>query len=95
MYQFLQIFVYMRAITVKLSSVSLKIILHLLRLGNQIDHIKPKCPDTFLFPKSKDLFQFLPHVRIIPVQVRLCHIKQMQIPLFQFGDIFPCGAAKF
>ena len=54
-HQFLQILMNMGAVAVKSPSVSQEIILHHLRLGNQIDHVKTECLYAFVFPEPQNL----------------------------------------
>ncbi|GFI33339.1 hypothetical protein IMSAGC013_04747 [Lachnospiraceae bacterium] len=80
---------------IKSSAVPLGVILKNLRLGNQIDHIKPKSFYALFFPKPDNILQFLPYPGILPVQICLCHIKQVQIPFLQSGNVFPGRTAEF
>ena len=74
-YKFFQIFMNVRSVCIKFSSVSFKIIFPNLRLRNQIHYIKTKAFYTFCFPKTNNFFQLFSDFRIFPVQICLCHIK--------------------
>ena len=93
-HQFLQILVDMRAIGVEAPSIAAVVILKHSGLGNQVYHIEAEPLDAFLLPEAEDVFQLLPYLRVIPVQIRLGLVKQMQIPFFQLRHVGPGVSAE-
>ena len=83
------------AIGVEAAAVALKIVLIDLRLGNDVDDVETEPLDALRLPESQDVGHFLPHGGVLPVQVGLHHIVQVQIPLAQSGYILPCRTAEF
>ena len=81
--QFLKIFMYMRTVCIKSSSVAFQIILKQLRLGNYINYIKTEAFYPFVFPEADNFFQFTTDFRVLPVQICLGNIIKMEIPFFQ------------
>ena len=63
-------------------------------LGNQIDHIKTETAYTFVAPKAHQFVDFGPHPRVVPIEVGLGVIKQMQIVLAGLGLVLPRRAAE-
>ena len=94
LHQFLQIPVHIAAIGVKTAAIAFKIVFIDLRLGDHVDHIESEPLDALGFPEAQDVGHFFPHSRILPVQVCLHHIIQVQIPLAQPGHILPCRPAE-
>ena len=82
------------AIGVEAAAVARKVVLIHFRFGNQIDHIKAESLDSLRLPETEDVGHFFPHRRVLPVQVCLCHIEQVQIPLAQLRHILPCRATE-
>ena len=80
-HKFLEILVDAGAVGVEASAVALEIILQDIRLGDQVDHIEAEAGDTFCLPEADDIFEFLADFRVFPVEVRLGHIKEMQVIL--------------
>jgi len=93
--QLLQVLVDVAAIGVEAAAVALKIVLIDLRLGNDVDDVETETLDAFRLPESQDVGHFLPHGGVLPVQVGLHHIVQVQIPLAEPWYIFPRRAAEF
>ena len=93
-HQFFQVFVDIAAIGVEATAIARKVVLIHFRFGNQIDHIKAESLDSLRLPETEDVGHFFPHRRVLPVQVCLCHIEQVQIPLAQLRHILPCRATE-
>ena len=83
-----QILVDVGAICVEPPSVSLKIVLEL-ALADEVDHVEPKSFDSLCHPEADELLHFPAHLRIIPVQIRLGYIEEMQIVFVKFFHILP------
>ena len=66
----------------------------ILRLGDLVDDIKAESLDSLLQPESQNIIQFLPHLRIFPIQIGLADRIQMKIILVQRRDKLPCRTAK-
>ena len=79
----LQIFVNMRPVGKQPSPQPLGIIGKNLRLGDEVNDIKAESGDAALLPKPYHLGELVPYGRIRPIQIRLTHIVQMQIPFAQ------------
>ena len=93
--QLLQILMDLGAIGVEAPAVALMIVFIDERLGDQVDHVKTETGNAFLFPETQDFGQLFTDSGILPVQVRLRHIKEMQVILAQGRDIFPGVSAEF
>ena len=65
-----------------------------LRFGDQVQHVETEPLDAFFLPEADHVFQLFPDFRILPVQIRLRLVEQVQIPLVQRGYILPCGRSE-
>ena len=67
LYHLLQILMDPGAVCIKSAAVSLIVVLKIRRLGDQIDHIKPKTADSLFLPVKEHSADFLPNLGILPV----------------------------
>ena len=91
--QLLQIFVNVGSVSVEAAAVALVIILKA-SLADQVHHIEAEALYTFFHPEADHCFHLLPYLRVVPVQVGLGYIKQMQIVFIKLGNVFPGAAAE-
>ena len=82
-----------RAVCVELLSVPLQVIL-IGPLGDQIDHVKPESLHAFFDPEVQDIIAGTPYIRILPVQICLRHMEQMEVILICLRQIAPCAPAE-
>ena len=52
-------------------------------LGDEIHHVKAEAAHALGLPELDDLCQGVPHLGVVPVEVRLRDVKEMQVPLTQ------------
>ena len=76
------------AVRIESSAVSDKIIFQHIRLGDQVDDVEPESANSLFLPEADDIFEFFPYSRVLPVEIRLGYIKQMQIVFPQRRDIY-------
>lgn len=46
---------------------------------NQIDHIETEAFDALVLPEVDHLEQLLTNIGIAPIEVRLCHVKEVSV----------------
>ena len=88
--EFFQVFMDVWSICVKSSSVSFVIILKTV-FADQIDHVKAESFDSFSHPEEDYLLDFFSYIFVVPVEIRLCYIEQMQVVFIKLFYIFPCA----
>ena len=91
--QFFQIFVDVRTICIILPAVSCQIILER-TLTDQVHHVEAESFHAFVHPEPDDLLDLMSYVFILPVKVRLSHVKEMQIVFVKLLHILPCTPAE-
>ena len=68
------------------------------RLGHAVRDVDPEPVDAALQPEPQRLLEVLEHLGVVPVQVRLLGVEQVQIPLagvaVSLDNAGPCGAAE-
>ena len=63
-------------------------------LGDQVDHVKAEALDPLALPEAEDRRQLGPDGGVLPVQVGLADVEQMEVPLAQGGQVLPGRAAE-
>ncbi len=63
--------------------------------GNQVDDIKTEAFYALFHPVVDDVRAFFSDLWVFPVEIRLLHIKDMQIIAVEFRNVFPGGTAEF
>ena len=66
----------------------------LCRLSDQADHIQTKSVDSRFCPETQHFFQGLSHLRVSPIQIRLCRAEKSKIILPAALVIVPCGSSE-
>ena len=89
-----QIFVDIRAVCVIFSSVP-GFVVFKSSFADQVDHVETETADAFIHPEPDDFLNFFPYIFIVPVQVRLCYIKEMEIIFIKLFYVFPGISAEF
>ena len=82
------------AVRIESSAVSDEVVFQYIRLGDQVDHVEAEASDALLLPEADDILELFSHLRVLPVEVCLGDIEQMQVIFFQGRHIFPRVAAE-
>ena len=94
-HQLLQVAVDVPAVGVEAAAVALVVVLEHFGLGDQVDHVEAEALDALALPEAEDRGQLGPDLGVLPVQVGLADVEQVQVPLAQAGHILPGRAAEF
>ncbi|MNF83774.1 hypothetical protein D3C84_661040 [compost metagenome] len=89
----LQVFVNIRPVGIEASAVGI-VLGKVRRFRDQVDHIQPEPAHTFIPPESHHLENFGAHLRVVPVQVGLSVIEQVQEILAGLSLVLPCRTTK-
>ena len=82
-------------IRVEAPSVSLEIILEDCRLGNEVHDVEAEAFQPLCLPEADHVLQLLADTRVLPVEVGLCFIKEVEIVLVEGRNVLPGRAAEF
>ena len=93
-HQLLQVLVHVRPIGIEATAVALEVVLQALRLRDQVHHVKAEPAHALCLPKSHHVGKLGAHLGVVPVQVRLAHVKQVQVPLVERRHVLPRAPAK-
>ncbi|MNC62181.1 hypothetical protein D3C75_1121790 [compost metagenome] len=63
-------------------------------LGDQVDYVHAEPVDAFIEPPGHHIVDFLPHLGIVPIQVRLLPGEQVQEIFAGLRIVFPGRAAE-
>ena len=83
------------SISIETTAIASEVITEILLFGDQVNHIKTETIDAFICPEMQDLFDFLAHFRVFPVQISLLLTEQMQIVLSTLLIESPGVATEF
>ena len=89
----LQVVVDVRAVGVEAPTVTV-VLGEVRRFGNQVDHVQPETADAFVTPETHHLEDFGTHLGVVPVQVGLSVVEQVQVVLTGLGLVLPGRTAK-
>ena len=89
----LEVLVDVRAVRVEVLAVRL-VAGPAVRLADEVDHVKAEAAYALALPKAQDVGHLLANLGVVPVEVRLGHVKEVQVPLVERGDVLPGVAAK-
>lgn len=93
-HELLEVFVHMRAVRVEAAAVSLFVIDEF-SLRDEVDDIEAEALDALRFPEAQDVLELLAHRRVLPVEVGLRDIEEVQVPLAEMWHVLPGRAAEF
>ena len=62
---------------------------------NQIDHIETEAFDALVPPEVDHLEQLLTNIGIAPIEVRLCHVKEVKVIFPRISKRSPGRTTKF
>ena len=93
-HQLLQVLVHVRPIGIEATAVALEVVLQALRLRDQVHHVEAKAAHALCLPEPHHVGKLGAHLGVVPVQVRLAHVKQVQVPLVERGHVLPRAPAK-
>ena len=63
-------------------------------LGDEVDDVHPEAVDTAVEPPAHDVVDGLAHLRVLPVEVRLLTVEQVQVVLAGRGFPLPGRSAE-
>ena len=89
-----QVFVDAGTVGVEAAAVPLVVVLQGPGLGDEVHHIEPEGPHAPAGPEVQHGEEFFPQVGVVPVQVRLGHVKEVEVVFAHFRAVFPGVAAE-
>ena len=92
--QLFEILVNSRTVCVEASAVADRVILVFIRLGNQVDNVEAESGNTLGLPEAQHLGQLCSDSRVLPVEIGLGDVEEVQIIFAQRRNIFPRIAAE-
>ena len=87
--EFLEELVDVAAVGVEAAAVALRVVFKDGGLGDEVDDIESEALDALFLPEANDVLQLLAHARVLPVEICLCHVKEMEVVFAERGDILP------
>ena len=67
---------------------------HVFRLGYKADDVHTESVYALIAPPGHHVEDLIPHLRVVPVEVRLLLREEVQIVLVRSLIVFPCGSAE-
>ena len=92
--QLLEVLVNVRAVGVEPSSVSLVVVLPDGGLGDEVHDVEAEARDPLGLPEAHDVDELGAHLGVVPVEVCLALVKEVQVPLVERGDVLPGAATE-
>ena len=89
----LQVLVHVRAVGIEAAAVAV-VLGEVGGLGDQVDHIQAEAAHAFVAPEAHHLEHFGAHLGVVPIEVGLCMVEQMQVVLASLRFVLPGRAAE-
>ena len=92
-HELLQVFVHMRPVRVEVLAVGL-VTWPAGGLRDEVHDVKAEARDALVLPESQHVRHLLAYLGVVPVEVGLRDVEEVQVPLVQAGHVLPGVAAK-
>ena len=87
--EFLEKLVDVAAVRVEAAPVALIVVLEDGGLRDEVDDIEAESLDALFFPEADDVLQLLAHARVLPVEICLRHVEEVEVVFFECRDVLP------
>ena len=91
--QFMQKLVDARAVGVEAAAIPLKVI-GVLPLADEVHHVEAEALHALTHPEAHNVLNFFPHGGVLPVQIRLGLVEEVEVVFAQLGHVLPGVAAE-
>jgi len=93
-YQLAKVLVDVGTVGIEASAVPLVVVLERCGLGDEVHHVEAEAAHAPALPELDDLCQGIAHLGVVPVEVCLRDVKEMQVPLAQRWHVLPGGTPE-
>jgi predicted nucleic acid-binding protein len=93
-YQLLDILMHVRAVRIEPPAVALLVVLEDGRLRDEVHDVEAEARDALVLPELYDVDELGPHLGVVPVEVCLALVEEVQVPLVEGRHIFPGRATE-
>ena len=91
-HELLEVFVHMRAVRVEAAAIALRIVDEI-AFRDEVDDVEAEALDALFLPEAQDGLELLAHFRILPVEVGLRDVEEVQVEPPNFDCQFVGGAS--